>query len=170
MTLGWYCYCNRAVSVDLKSSLQNTWKKRCLSNRKLKWNNVSHSCFDFQVTFLCSNIIHFESLRTRTAEALNLDAALFELLKRCQQMCSFASQFNSSVSDLELRLLQRVVSTGQSKTWNVSESLQGVLSFVFHSQCYVHLQIWSVATEFMMSLKYLAVYTTQHVNFISGYR
>ncbi|KAF4800880.1 Serine/threonine-protein kinase SMG1 [Turdus rufiventris] len=61
-----------------------------------------------QVTFLCSNIIHFESLRTRTAEALNLDAALFELLKRCQQMCSFASQFNSSVSDLELRLLQRV--------------------------------------------------------------
>lgn len=25
-------------------------------------------------------------------------------------MCSFASQFNSSVSDLELRLLQRVVS------------------------------------------------------------
>ncbi|XP_041318119.1 serine/threonine-protein kinase SMG1 [Pyrgilauda ruficollis] len=61
-----------------------------------------------QVTFLCSNIIHFESLRTRTAEALNLDTALFELLKRCQQMCSFASQFNSSVSDLELRLLQRV--------------------------------------------------------------
>ncbi|OXB81814.1 UNVERIFIED_CONTAM: hypothetical protein H355_015011 [Colinus virginianus] len=61
-----------------------------------------------QVTFLCSNIIHFESLRTRTAEALNLDAALFELLKRCQQMCSFASQFNSSVSELELRLLQRV--------------------------------------------------------------
>ncbi|XP_074867075.1 serine/threonine-protein kinase SMG1 isoform X1 [Carettochelys insculpta] len=61
-----------------------------------------------QVTFLCSNIIHFESLRTRTAEALSLDAALFELIKRCQQMCSFASQFNSSVSDLELRLLQRV--------------------------------------------------------------
>ncbi|KAF3818996.1 hypothetical protein GH733_012413 [Mirounga leonina] len=54
------------------------------------------------------NIIHFESLRTRTAEALNLDAALFELIKRCQQMCSFASQFNSSVSELELRLLQRV--------------------------------------------------------------
>lgn len=62
-----------------------------------------------QVTFLCSNIIHFESLRTRTAEALSLDAALFELIKRCQQMCSFASQFNSSVSELELRLLQRVV-------------------------------------------------------------
>ncbi|XP_063170959.1 serine/threonine-protein kinase SMG1 [Candoia aspera] len=61
-----------------------------------------------QVTFLCSNIIHFESLRTRTAEALNLDAALFELTKRCQQMCSFASQFNSTVSDLELRLLHRV--------------------------------------------------------------
>ncbi|MXQ90043.1 hypothetical protein E5288_WYG014046 [Bos mutus] len=64
-----------------------------------------------QVTFLCSNIIHFESLRTRTAEALNLDAALFELIKRCQQMCSFASQFNSSVSELELRLLQRVDTT-----------------------------------------------------------
>lgn len=70
-----------------------------------------HSSFDsLQVTFLCSNIIHFESLRTRTAEALNLDATLFELIKRCQQMCSFASQFNSSVSELELRLLQRVVS------------------------------------------------------------
>ncbi|KAK7833348.1 hypothetical protein U0070_017347 [Myodes glareolus] len=64
-----------------------------------------------QVTFLCSNIIHFESLRTRTAEALSLDAALFELIKRCQQMCSFASQFNSSVSELELRLLQRVDTT-----------------------------------------------------------
>ncbi|XP_029431896.1 serine/threonine-protein kinase SMG1 isoform X1 [Rhinatrema bivittatum] len=61
-----------------------------------------------QVTFLCSNIIHFESLRTRTAETLNLDAGLFELIKRCQQMCSFASQFNSSVSELELRLLKRV--------------------------------------------------------------
>lgn len=70
-----------------------------------------HSPFaSSQVTFLCSNIIHFESLRTRTAEALNLDTALFELIKRCQQMCSFASQFNSSVSELELRLLQRVVS------------------------------------------------------------
>ena len=76
-----------------------------------------------QVTFLCSNIIHFESLRTRTAEALNLDAALFELLKRCQQMCSFASQFNSSVSELELRLLQRVVSKGQSKICNIIELL-----------------------------------------------
>ncbi|XP_078521376.1 serine/threonine-protein kinase SMG1 [Lissotriton helveticus] len=61
-----------------------------------------------QVTFLCSNIIHFESLRTRTTETLSLDASLFELIKRCQQMCSFASQFNSSVTDLELRLLKRV--------------------------------------------------------------
>eukprot|EP00062_Callorhinchus_milii_P009126 gi/632952733/ref/XP_007892012.1/ PREDICTED: serine/threonine-protein kinase SMG1 [Callorhinchus milii] len=64
-----------------------------------------------QVTFLCSTILHFESLRTRTAEALNLDAALFELIKRCQQMCSFASQFSSSVSDLELRLLQRLATS-----------------------------------------------------------
>lgn len=80
----------------------------CLSPHFLWW---FLSSFDSsQVTFLCSNIIHFESLRTRTAEALNLDAALFELIKRCQQMCSFASQFNSSVSELELRLLQRVVS------------------------------------------------------------
>ncbi|XP_053326618.1 serine/threonine-protein kinase SMG1 [Spea bombifrons] len=61
-----------------------------------------------QVTFLCSTIIHFESLRTRTAEAISLDSGLFELIKRCQQMCSFASQFNSSVSELELRLLSRV--------------------------------------------------------------
>ncbi|XP_073447222.1 serine/threonine-protein kinase SMG1 isoform X3 [Aquarana catesbeiana] len=61
-----------------------------------------------QVTFLCSTIIHFESLRTRTTETLSMDTGLFELLKRCQQMCSFASQFNSSVSELELRLLKRV--------------------------------------------------------------
>ncbi|XP_043946465.1 serine/threonine-protein kinase SMG1-like [Protopterus annectens] len=61
-----------------------------------------------QVTFLCSTVIHFESMRTRTNEALNLDSGLFELLKRCQQMCSFASQFSSSVLDLELRLLQRL--------------------------------------------------------------
>ncbi|XP_064415220.1 serine/threonine-protein kinase SMG1 [Latimeria chalumnae] len=61
-----------------------------------------------QVTFLCSTILHFESLRTRTAETLNIDTGLFELIKRCQQMCSFASQFSSSVSDLELRLLKRL--------------------------------------------------------------
>ncbi|EMP31535.1 Serine/threonine-protein kinase SMG1, partial [Chelonia mydas] len=81
-----------------------------------------------QVTFLCSNIIHFESLRTRTAEALSLDTALFELIKRCQQMCSFASQFNSSVSDLELRLLQRVGTNLEhpigSSEWHLSAHKQ----------------------------------------------
>ncbi|XP_069762351.1 serine/threonine-protein kinase SMG1 isoform X3 [Narcine bancroftii] len=61
-----------------------------------------------QVTFLCSTILHFEGLRTRTPEALSLDAALFDLIKQCQQMCSFASQFSSSVSDLELRLLKHL--------------------------------------------------------------
>ncbi|XP_062915129.1 serine/threonine-protein kinase SMG1 isoform X2 [Mobula hypostoma] len=64
-----------------------------------------------QVTFLCSTILHFESLRTRTPEALSLDAALFDLIKQCQQMCSFASQFSSSVSDLELRLLKRLATS-----------------------------------------------------------
>lgn len=63
-----------------------------------------------QVTFLCSTILNFEGLRTRTPEALNMDAALFELLKRCQQTCSFAAQFSSSVSPLELQLLHRLVS------------------------------------------------------------
>lgn len=68
-----------------------------------------------QVTFLCSTILNFEGLRTRTPEALNMDAALFELLKRCQQTCSFAAQFSSSVSPLELQLLHRLVSLS-SKT------------------------------------------------------
>lgn len=62
-----------------------------------------------QVTFLCSTILNFEGLRTRSPEALNMDAALFELLKRCQQTCSYAAQFNSTVSPLELQLLQRLV-------------------------------------------------------------
>ncbi|XP_069566221.1 serine/threonine-protein kinase SMG1 isoform X2 [Brachyistius frenatus] len=61
-----------------------------------------------QVTFLCSTILNFESLRTRSPEALNMDAALFELLKRCQQTCSYASQFSSTVSPLELQLLHRL--------------------------------------------------------------
>ncbi|XP_028310240.1 serine/threonine-protein kinase SMG1 isoform X2 [Gouania willdenowi] len=61
-----------------------------------------------QVTFLCSTILNFEGLRTRTAEALNMDGALFEVLKRCQQTCSYAAQFSSSVSALELQLLQRL--------------------------------------------------------------
>uniref|UniRef100_A0A8C4EGN0 non-specific serine/threonine protein kinase n=1 Tax=Dicentrarchus labrax TaxID=13489 RepID=A0A8C4EGN0_DICLA len=62
-----------------------------------------------QVTFLCSTILNFEGLRTRTPEALNMDAALFELLKRCQQTCSYAAQFSSTVSPLELQLLHRLV-------------------------------------------------------------
>ncbi|KAK7938455.1 hypothetical protein WMY93_001781 [Mugilogobius chulae] len=61
-----------------------------------------------QVTFLCSTILNLEGLRTRTPEALNMDAALFELVKRCQQTCSYAAQFNSSVSALELQLLHRL--------------------------------------------------------------
>ncbi|KAM7372511.1 hypothetical protein PAMP_009675 [Pampus punctatissimus] len=61
-----------------------------------------------QVTFLCSTILNFEGLRTRSPEALNMDAALFELLKRCQQTCSYAAQFNSTVSPLELQLLHRL--------------------------------------------------------------
>ncbi|XP_077590470.1 serine/threonine-protein kinase SMG1 [Stigmatopora nigra] len=61
-----------------------------------------------QVTFLCSTILNFEGLRTRSQEALNMDAALFELLKRCQQTCSYAAQFSNSVSTLELELLQRL--------------------------------------------------------------
>ncbi|KAG9477052.1 hypothetical protein GDO78_002442 [Eleutherodactylus coqui] len=81
-----------------------------------------------QVTFLCSTIIHFESLRTRTTETLSVDTGLFELLKRCQQMCSFASQFNSSVSELELQLLKRVGASNEntigSPEWLVSAHKQ----------------------------------------------
>ncbi|XP_016399751.1 LOW QUALITY PROTEIN: serine/threonine-protein kinase SMG1-like [Sinocyclocheilus rhinocerous] len=61
-----------------------------------------------QVTFLCSTILNFEGLRTRTPEALNMDATLFELVKRCQTTCSYAAQFSTSVSSLELQLLLRL--------------------------------------------------------------
>ncbi|KAM9392172.1 serine/threonine-protein kinase SMG1 [Pholidichthys leucotaenia] len=61
-----------------------------------------------QVSFLCSTVLNFEGLRTRSPEALNMDAALFELLKRCQQTCSYAAQFSSTVSPLELQLLHRL--------------------------------------------------------------
>uniref|UniRef100_A0A671RI04 Serine/threonine-protein kinase SMG1 n=1 Tax=Sinocyclocheilus anshuiensis TaxID=1608454 RepID=A0A671RI04_9TELE len=61
-----------------------------------------------QVTFLCSTILNFEGLRTRTPEALNMDATLFELVKRCQATCSYAAQFSTSVSSLELQLLLRL--------------------------------------------------------------
>ncbi|XP_047215191.1 serine/threonine-protein kinase SMG1-like [Girardinichthys multiradiatus] len=61
-----------------------------------------------QVTFLCSTILNFEGLRIRSPEALSMDTALFELLKRCQQTCSYASQFSSTVSPLELQLLHRL--------------------------------------------------------------
>ncbi|XP_028978964.2 serine/threonine-protein kinase SMG1 isoform X1 [Esox lucius] len=61
-----------------------------------------------QVTFLCSTILNFEGLRTRTPEALSMDTALFDLLKRCQQTCSYAAQFNTTVSPIELQLLNRL--------------------------------------------------------------
>lgn len=66
------------------------------------------------MSFLCSTVLNFEGLRTRSPEALSMDAALFELLKRCQQTCSYAAQFSSSVSALELRLLHRLVSCGRT--------------------------------------------------------
>ncbi len=73
-------------------------------------NTTSAKCkVSLQVTFLCSTILNFEGLRTRSPEALNMDAALFELLKRCQQTCSYAAQFSSTVSPLELQLLHRLV-------------------------------------------------------------
>lgn len=37
-----------------------------------------------------------------------MDAALFELLKRCQQTCSYAAQYSNTVSPLELQLLHRL--------------------------------------------------------------
>ncbi|XP_076852273.1 serine/threonine-protein kinase SMG1 [Brachyhypopomus gauderio] len=61
-----------------------------------------------QVTFLCSTVLNFEGLRTRTPEALSMDAALFDLVKRCQATCSYAAQFSTSVSPLELQLLHRL--------------------------------------------------------------
>ncbi|XP_072549574.1 serine/threonine-protein kinase SMG1 isoform X2 [Salminus brasiliensis] len=61
-----------------------------------------------QVTFLCSTVLNFEGLRTRTPEALSMDAALFDLVKRCQATSSYAAQFNTSVSPLELQLLHRL--------------------------------------------------------------
>ncbi|XP_047656550.1 serine/threonine-protein kinase SMG1 isoform X1 [Tachysurus fulvidraco] len=61
-----------------------------------------------QVTFLCSTVLNFEGLRTRTPEALSMDAALFDLVKRCQATCSYAAQFSTSVSSLELQLLHRL--------------------------------------------------------------
>ncbi|XP_023677609.2 serine/threonine-protein kinase SMG1 isoform X1 [Paramormyrops kingsleyae] len=64
-----------------------------------------------QVTFLCSTVLNFEGLRTRTQETLNMDAAFFDLLKRCQATCSYAAQFSTSVSPLELQLLHRLSPT-----------------------------------------------------------
>ncbi|XP_035389717.1 serine/threonine-protein kinase SMG1 [Electrophorus electricus] len=61
-----------------------------------------------QVTLLCSTVLNFEGLRTRTTEALNMDSALFDLVKRCQATCSYAAQFSTSVSPLELQLLHRL--------------------------------------------------------------
>ncbi|KAK3520199.1 hypothetical protein QTP70_017920, partial [Hemibagrus guttatus] len=61
-----------------------------------------------QVTFLCSTVLNFEGLRTRTPEALSMDAALFDLVKRCQATCSYAAQFSTTVSSLELQLLHRL--------------------------------------------------------------
>ncbi|XP_063077660.1 serine/threonine-protein kinase SMG1 isoform X2 [Engraulis encrasicolus] len=72
---------------------------------------VKESQRSSQVTFLCSTILNFEGLRTRTPEALSMDAALFELLKRCQATCTYAAQFSSSVSPLELQLLHRLSSS-----------------------------------------------------------
>lgn len=57
-----------------------------------------------------------------------MDAALFELLKRCQQTCSYAAQFSSTVSPLELQLLHRLVSL-------VSDSTSTLLFFLLDLYC-----------------------------------
>lgn len=48
-----------------------------------------------------------------------MDAALFDLLKRCQQTCSYAAQFSGTVSPLELQLLHRLV--GLTSAQNTDE-------------------------------------------------
>ncbi len=98
-----------------------------------------------QVTFLCSTILNFEGLRTRTSEALNMDATLFELVKRCQGTCSYAAQFSTSVSSLELQLLHGLVSLAGflnlhylSKVW-VSKVF--IFLYCFWKKSHAHL-VW----------------------------
>uniref|UniRef100_A0AAQ6IR98 non-specific serine/threonine protein kinase n=1 Tax=Anabas testudineus TaxID=64144 RepID=A0AAQ6IR98_ANATE len=98
--LKWAGGANPALAPVLQDFEMTIRERRAVVTRENQRTN--------QVTFLCSTILNFEGLRTRSPEALNMDAALFELLKRCQQTCSYAAQFSSTVSSLELQLLHRL--------------------------------------------------------------
>ena len=57
-----------------------------------------------------------------------MDAALLDLLKRCQQTCCYASQFSNTVSPLELELLQRLVGSPRTEQrWGHHGGLPRVL-------------------------------------------
>lgn len=61
-----------------------------------------------------------------------MDAALFELLKRCQQTCSYAAQFSSTVSALELQLLHRLVGLTFDLHFCQQSSFSGAALFLYH--------------------------------------
>ncbi|KAJ3601732.1 hypothetical protein NHX12_032699 [Muraenolepis orangiensis] len=98
--LKWAGGANPALAPVLQDFERSIGERRAMVARESQLSS--------QVTFLCSTILNFEGLRTRTPEALNMDAALFDLLKRCQQTCSYAAQFSNTVSPLELELLHRL--------------------------------------------------------------
>ncbi len=135
--LKWAGGANPALSPVLQDFEATIAERRALVMKESQRAN--------QVTFLCSTILNFEGLRTRTSEALNMDATLFELVKRCQGTCSYAAQFSTSVSSLELQLLHGLVSLAGflnllnlSKVW-VSKVF--IFWYCFWKKSHAHL-VW----------------------------
>ncbi|XP_048245963.1 serine/threonine-protein kinase SMG1-like isoform X1 [Haliotis rufescens] len=74
------------------------------SNRR-KMSLETESKMVTEVVSLCQGILHFEALRTRTAEAVSSDTNFLTHINRCNEVCMLMESSSSSVSDLEVQLM-----------------------------------------------------------------
>ncbi|CAL1541344.1 unnamed protein product [Lymnaea stagnalis] len=56
-------------------------------------------------SILCNGILHLETLRTQTHEASSADTAFCQLLNKCSECCMMLESTSSSVSELELNII-----------------------------------------------------------------
>uniref|UniRef100_A0A2C9LZC5 non-specific serine/threonine protein kinase n=1 Tax=Biomphalaria glabrata TaxID=6526 RepID=A0A2C9LZC5_BIOGL len=72
------------------------YRKKCIDDENKRITEASN---------LCQGILHLETLRTQTHEASAMDTSFCQLLNKCSECCMMLESTCSSVSDLELSII-----------------------------------------------------------------
>ncbi|KAJ8319497.1 hypothetical protein KUTeg_004588 [Tegillarca granosa] len=106
--LKWAAGANPSLNLVLQQFEESS------SYRKQLFEDESKRSTD--VVSFCQGILHLEALRTRTPEAVASDTNFLTLLKKCRESCMISSSASTTVSELEILLMNTKPPAEDGKT------------------------------------------------------